>query len=294
MQKPMLFLSHVHEDQNLAITLENVVRAALLGGVEVFNSSNRRSISAGDPWRDVIVERLRTSRTVLVLATPESVTSPWVNFEAGGAWVAGNRVIPCCAKGMTPSSLPTPLSHLQAIDLSSSDDVRMLVKLLADMAQLDAPSHFDYDQAATTLTESWRTSSSVPSNENFLSWIEKVSRRPRRYKGETCQGFANAEHITAVTPFEAYQLPDEEVVAGDSIKCWLKPIGRPFITEYHCFASGDVADTLSEIEETTLLEVTVKCLGQIKVYTTDHVLFEEERGIEYPMALLIEKAMPKL
>jgi hypothetical protein len=94
--KPTVFISHIHNDEAIANAIEVVLRNALLGAVNVFNSSNRRSLEPGDPFRDKIVETLKNSECTLVVASPDSVSSPWVNFEAGGAWVSGRRVIPCC------------------------------------------------------------------------------------------------------------------------------------------------------------------------------------------------------
>jgi hypothetical protein len=287
MTKPVVFLSHIHSDQTIANSLESLIRSALLGGVEVFNSSNRKSIAVGEPWRDVIVERLRVSPTILILATPESVSSPWVNFEAGGAWVTGNRVIPCCAKGMTPSSLPVPLSHLQAIDLSSPEDIRSLLKHLADVANLDAPLQLDYQEAVAALMESWQDKEADQSNSKFIQWADKVSKRPKKYSGSASQGIARVDHISAVTPFEANQFRGENIVAGESVECWLSPIGGS--TLYHCFANSPVADLIDD-NLGAVFEVTVKCLGLMKVYTTDTAWGEEDRGVEYPMAALIVDA----
>jgi hypothetical protein len=140
-QKPGVFISHVHEDQRVALALETFVRSALLGGVNVFNASNRRSIGPGDPWRDVIIEHLRNCKTTLVLASPDSVTRPWINFESGGAWVVGNRVIPCCI-GVDPSALPPPLVHLQAVRLSSELGLKDLIIHLASLCGLDEPKQW--------------------------------------------------------------------------------------------------------------------------------------------------------
>jgi hypothetical protein len=58
MQKPTVFISHIHEEEVCANALEKVLRKALLGALDIFNSSNRKSIAAGDPWRDRIIETL--------------------------------------------------------------------------------------------------------------------------------------------------------------------------------------------------------------------------------------------
>ena len=180
MSKPVLFISHIHQDENCANAVEKVVKKALLGALEVFNSSNRRSISTGDPWRDRIIETLKGSATVLVLASPDSVSSPWVNFETGGAWVSGTPVIPSCIKGMKPESLPAPLGHLQAVNLDTADGLRLLINRLAETAGLDQPSDFDFNQAAKTIVASWETKAPEIDNMAFLAWFGKVDRRPEK------------------------------------------------------------------------------------------------------------------
>ncbi len=124
-------------------------------------------------------------------------------------------------------------------------------------------------------------------NKSFLKWLEKVSARPKTYKGEACQGLVNINHITAVSPFEAKQLHSEKIIAGDSVRCWLKPIGDRTNTLFYCFANDPVASLLFDFQEESMVEVTVKCLGQLKVYETIIDRGDEERGVSYPMALLI-------
>jgi hypothetical protein len=290
MARPTIFISHMHIDEQSANALEIVLRKALLGGLDVFNSSNRRSISAGDPWRDKIIDTLKKSKCVLILASPESVSSPWVNFEAGGAWVSNTRVIPCCIKGMTPSSLPAPLSHLQAINLESPEDIRVLVKHLAEVAQLDFPEEFDFEDALTVLTESWEKSVNT-ANDELLLLIAKARRRPEKYKGQTATGFFRVEHLSATDRQETRQFPRDGLKAGDSINCWLTIEGEQYKKEYHCFAMGTVADMLEESIEGSLFHGRIKCLGQMKVYETDINLGDEERGISYPAAWLIVEAV---
>jgi hypothetical protein len=167
-EKPKVFISHIHNEEHTANTVEAVLRKALLGAIDIFNSSNRQSIIPGDPWRDKIVETLQKSTCVLVLASPNSVSSPWVNFEAGGAWVAGTRVIPCCAGGMKPSSLPAPWGHLHGISLDSADGLSSLVRQLAELSGLDFPSDFDFSSAAKSIANTWELPASTL-NKNSLS-----------------------------------------------------------------------------------------------------------------------------
>ena len=70
-EKPTVFISHIHGEEHTANAVEAVLRKALLGAVDIFNSSNRRSISPGDPWRDRIVETLQ--RSTCVLSSPHRI-----------------------------------------------------------------------------------------------------------------------------------------------------------------------------------------------------------------------------
>lgn len=290
MAKASVFISHIHGDETVANTLEAIIRKALLGGVEIFNASNRKSLEAGDPWRDKIIASLRDSASVLVLASPDSVASPWVNFEAGGAWIAGTRVIPCCIKGMNPASLPAPLSHLQALNASDPDHLRLLIKQLADLAGLDFPADHDYQTSARTLSDSFDSTTSSSENADFREWFARCERRPAKYCGQSASGHFRIEHLKATHPQQTEQFPQEGLKPGDSLTCWLTVDGEQSTSSFHCFARGNVADTLESAAEKTLLQGEVKCLGQIKVYESDFVMFDEDRGVSYPTAWLIVRA----
>ena len=136
--KPIVFVSHVEEDAVVASKLKEWLENNLLEGIEVFVSSDQ-GINPGDKWEERIIEKLQNCRIALILCTQMSVRQPWINFEAGGAWVKGARVIPLCYLGQRKEMLPRPLSSLEAIDLSEPDDVRELLNLIAKEAGLRAP-----------------------------------------------------------------------------------------------------------------------------------------------------------
>jgi hypothetical protein len=137
--KPIVFVSHVEEDAAVASKIKKWLEDNLLEGVEVFVSSDG-GIKAGDKWEErIIEEKLKNCRIALVVCTQTSVRQPWINFEAGGAWVQGARVIPLCYHGQRKDMLPRPLSSRQALDLSEPDDVSEMLKIIAKEAGLRAP-----------------------------------------------------------------------------------------------------------------------------------------------------------
>ena len=137
--KPIVFISHVHSESELAIWIKESIGNILIGGLSFFVSSDRSAIVGGDKWLDKIESALKDASIVLVLCSNYSILRPWINFEAGGAWMANKRVIPICHGGMLPSNLPHPLASLQAYVLSSAKDFKDLVELLASAADLKSP-----------------------------------------------------------------------------------------------------------------------------------------------------------
>ena len=155
--KPLIFISHIHEHGKLSSVLTDEIAGLLLGGVGFFVSSDRVSITGGDKWLDKVETALKNAAIVMVICTKESVHRPWVNFEAGGAWMIKKRVVPLCFGGLQPSDLPQPLASRQAYDGADSDDLVDLVKLIAREAGLNAP-----DFAADTLVEKLVQALSAP------------------------------------------------------------------------------------------------------------------------------------
>lgn len=268
MAKPSAFISHVHEDSDIATQLEGTLREALLGGVSFFNSSNRQSIRPGDPWRDLVIAKLRDAVAVLVIATPESVGRPWVNFEAGGAWVHGGTVIPCCARGMAVDSLPAPLSHLHAVSLEKGEDLRDLVAELAGYADLETPERFDYSAAAERLGKAGMKDLSTGVDPAFADWLRRALVQPARLRGTSKQALARVKYISAVDQETIdYGFPRDfrdRVQPGRSIRFSAEPLDTSLGNLYDCFAAGAVADELVDRGPERVYRMTFLCMGALR------------------------------
>lgn len=129
MPKRVFFISHVHEDAELAVRLKDLIEDAFAGAVEVFVSSE--SIAPGDDWRRRIREHLQQADDFLILLTPRSFNRAWVNFEAGAALGRDIRFIPVLAKGLSIANVGPPLGDPQMLKLDSAKSVSDLVKALA-------------------------------------------------------------------------------------------------------------------------------------------------------------------
>jgi TIR domain len=122
-----VFISFIHEEQIVAKAVERLIRQKL-SSHEVFLSSEWQ-IYAGEDWLQKITAELRSAEVIVILLSPRSVERPWVNFEAGGAWLAGKPVLPVCHAGMTPDRLPKPYSSLQALTIPK--DAYYLIRSVA-------------------------------------------------------------------------------------------------------------------------------------------------------------------
>jgi TIR domain len=140
MAKVVVFLSHITEEKALAEIIKGHIERDFIGLIDVFVSSDDRSINIGRRWLSDVDNALRTAAAMIVLCSPDSVKRPWINFEAGAAWIREIPVAPVCHTGMQPSGLPVPLNLLQAIDASREQDWEGLYRTIAGRLDSTIPS----------------------------------------------------------------------------------------------------------------------------------------------------------
>jgi hypothetical protein len=111
-----VFLSYAHADRTLA---QKVAEGLKRKGFDVWE--NLIDIFPGENWADKIGQALRESEAMVVLLTPDSLNSPYVNSEinyALGSKAYKGRLIPVVVG--SPDSLPDLpwiLKRLQMIQL---------------------------------------------------------------------------------------------------------------------------------------------------------------------------------
>jgi hypothetical protein len=114
-----LFESFVHEDEKVALAVQGLLETELDLREEVFLASDKSQIYAGDLWLQKIKEALSVAEIVILMLSRRSVARPWVNFEAGAAWLADKKIIPVCYGNLPKDTLPHPYSATQAVNLPS-------------------------------------------------------------------------------------------------------------------------------------------------------------------------------
>jgi len=87
MPKPVVFISHITQETKLATLIQEHIEETFIGQIEVFVSSDGKSIQPGTRWLNTISANLQAAEVMLVLCSTSSIKRPWINFEAGAAWV---------------------------------------------------------------------------------------------------------------------------------------------------------------------------------------------------------------
>ena len=147
--KPLVFISHITEEKALAAIFQEEIDRAFLGIASSFVSSDEgNSIPGGARWMDRITDGLENAKVMFILCSRHSIQRPWINFEAGAGWIRRIPVIPICHSGFSRGELPPPLSMLQAIDATNSDNLKILFQTISKAIVCNNP-----DQDFPTLTK---------------------------------------------------------------------------------------------------------------------------------------------
>ena len=158
MPKSKIFVSHISQEAALAEVLQKNIRRDFLGLIEVFVSSDGASIDAGENWLQSVRDALKEAQAVVVLCSKESIGRPWVNFEAGGAWLSGVPIIPVCHTDLRPDDVPLPLKLLQAVEAGQPAGIKRLYARLSKIIGSDEPEveHEEITAAVRRCEEGYR------------------------------------------------------------------------------------------------------------------------------------------
>ena len=140
-----IFISHINEDEKLALSLKGWIEKSFLGQIQIFVSSNPNDIIVGEQWFKGIENFLIDSDIILILASKLSLNRRWINFEAGAGWIKNIPVIPICYSGIEKSSLPSPLSFFQSINLKGDKFSTLLFDAISKHLKFPKAPNIDYD-----------------------------------------------------------------------------------------------------------------------------------------------------
>lgn len=82
-----IFLSHIHEERELALLIKQAIEYEFSGFVEVFVSSDGTSIPRGSNFLNRIENGLINCIGAVYLVSLVSVKRSWISFELGAVWI---------------------------------------------------------------------------------------------------------------------------------------------------------------------------------------------------------------
>ncbi len=146
-RKPLVFISHISEEKDLAILIKDeLIESNLLGSVDVFVSSDTRVNTGGQSWLKNIEDALQRAAVFLILTSPSSVLRPWINIEAGAGWLRQLQactsggdpvfVMPLCHSGQRVSELPKPWDTLNAVECNTVPGLQEVLNIIGRVAKL--------------------------------------------------------------------------------------------------------------------------------------------------------------
>jgi hypothetical protein len=145
-----------------------------------------KDIAAGEFWDDVITEKLKSTVFSIVCVTPENLTAPWLNYEAGALSIRLQGRTAPWLYNMKPESLKvTPLSRLMA-NMSDPDGTFKIVQSLNEALEtqvrsevLKAAFESNWPKLETALKRIPPAKESAPVREDreVLEELVKNSRR---------------------------------------------------------------------------------------------------------------------
>lgn len=112
---PDCFISFGSQDRPFAESVKQVLEQH---GLDVFLAP--LSLLPGEPWSQGILNALRHSKWVLLLASRSACASPYVQQEIGGAVVTNKPLVPV-VWDMPAKELPAWANQPQAVDLAGMD-----------------------------------------------------------------------------------------------------------------------------------------------------------------------------
>ena len=116
--------------------------------IEVFFSPE--DIEKGDNWEYKISGELSNCKFGIICLTPDNVSAPWINFEAGAIAESLDSRVATLMININPSDIKGPLSRYQATKIDH-DDFYQLVKNINDASE----NHINEDILKNTFDSLW-------------------------------------------------------------------------------------------------------------------------------------------
>jgi hypothetical protein len=154
MARVTTFISHAHGESELAALLKASLVQDFIGLMDIFVSSDFKSIGAGEDWYSAIMSAVRAADIHLVLCSQDSITSPWINIELGAALCRQERkILPVCHTNLHWKDFRVrPLADKQGFDAGTADGLAYLYATVASVLGSAVPK-VDFGALAAIINE---------------------------------------------------------------------------------------------------------------------------------------------
>lgn len=131
-----VFISYLARDRPVADDLAAKLNEA---GIATWFDSQ---IEIGQRWREELIQQLNQSSAVIVIFSPNSLESTWVQNEWSTVLDKSRRVIPVLVGGVRPADIEGVTPNLEFVDLGQDYDrgIQKIITTLQSVDQERAPS----------------------------------------------------------------------------------------------------------------------------------------------------------
>lgn len=136
-----IFISHVHEDDDLLPRLKDLVSRA---GMEVRDgsiNSEKPNAARNEEYirREILAPKIQWASTMVVLITHDTASSDWVNWEIEYANKLGKPIVGVYAQGATGADLPDALRQCGDAAIVGWQSDRVVAAINGELREWDDP-----------------------------------------------------------------------------------------------------------------------------------------------------------
>lgn len=116
-----IFLSYAHQDRAIADQVEQHLRKhGLVTTKDLVILDPQKEVHAGENIREMIRSRMIAASKVVIITSPNSAQSQWVNYEAGMASALGKPIILLGTRGMGKTNFAMTLENVRSIEIDEA------------------------------------------------------------------------------------------------------------------------------------------------------------------------------
>lgn len=225
----LIFLSHIHQERALAKIIQEAIEEEFSGFVDVFVSSDDKTILAGSNLLKQIEDGLVNCVGAIYLISPTSLTRNWINFELGAVWIRNHMskistgveipTIPICHSGITPSKLPMPLINLSSVSASDPNQLKSVFQSIQKAVGVNGKGvlRTDFEALSKSIIEfeqNYTIGESLlnllkllkPTSADIFTLIKHSEENKFRSKVEIKAGFRDTETLNKIKQLETTTL----------------------------------------------------------------------------------------